>query len=88
MVGVEKSELLSVAREKLLTNHADFILANDLENIHLRGILHPFYFLPQTKILAYVDQKLLRNHTNSNFRDPTSLKNDKDVENFLWYFRL
>lgn len=34
LVGVEKSELLSVAREKLLTNHADFILANDLENIH------------------------------------------------------
>ena len=34
LVGVEKSELLSVAREKLLTNHADFILANDLENTH------------------------------------------------------
>ncbi|MDM5144321.1 hypothetical protein ICE98_01397 [Lactococcus lactis] len=33
LVGVEKSELLPVAREKLLTNHADFILANDLKNI-------------------------------------------------------
>ena len=33
LAGVSKAELTQVAREKLTANHADFILANDLENI-------------------------------------------------------
>ena len=33
LAGVEKQELLDVAKEKLISTRADFIIANDLENI-------------------------------------------------------
>ncbi|MDR9868532.1 phosphopantothenate--cysteine ligase [Lactococcus cremoris] len=50
LVGVENSELLHVAREKLLTTGADFILANDLKNIE--GQKHKALLVSKNEVTA------------------------------------
>lgn len=50
LVDVENSELLHVAREKLLTTEADFILANDLKNIE--GQKHKALLVSKNEVTA------------------------------------
>lgn len=47
---MENSELLHVAREKLLTTEADFILANDLKNIE--GQKHKALLVSKNEVTA------------------------------------
>lgn len=49
-MDVENSELLHVAREKLLTTEADFILANDLKNIE--GQKHKALLVSKNEVTA------------------------------------
>lgn len=62
LVGVSEEELLTVAREKLVSNQADFILANDLENIH--GQVHKALLVSKN-----ADEKVLRLKNKSEIAD-------------------
>lgn len=50
LVGVSKKELFSVARESLVKNHSDFVLANDLDDIF--GTQHLGFLLNGAGLVA------------------------------------